>query len=116
MEAPYAIQSRSCQCDKIEREPLFTWDDPEKPHGKDDQPHAVYTIPKYFETHVALDYLDMLYRADSDAALRWACITALGHDGWNALRDPAIDPKMFQDIVSVIVNKIKGAMKAGPKA
>lgn len=116
-EAPYAIQHSKCRCDEIEREPLFTWDDPDLPKdGKNPAPTATYTVPKYFEAHVALDYLDILYRTDSDAAMRWACIVALGQDGWNALRDPAVSPEMFQDIVSVILKKIKGAMRSGPKA
>lgn len=116
-EAPYAIQHSQCRCDEIEREPLFTWDDG-MPKESDDpnKPTATYTIPKYFETHVALDYLDLLYRTDSDAALRWACIMAVGVDGWNALRDPAVSPQMFQEIISVILKRIKGAMRSGPKA
>lgn len=110
LSAPYAIKPRACRCKDIPREPLFSWGDPA------DETYAVYTVPKHFEAHAALDYLDLLYREGSDAALRWAIILGVGADGWNALRDPAIDAATFDKICDVILSRIRGALRSGPKA
>lgn len=107
--APFHIQHHGCQCDKIPRVPLFSWDD-ESPESRP----TVFTMPEYFEAHVGLDYLEVLHAQGSDAALRWAALTAVGRDGWNALRSPGMDTEMFTQIMEAIVSKVRGSMR-GPK-
>lgn len=115
-EAPFVIKHRECRCDKIDREPLFTWENAEDERPSDDQEQVVtFTVPQYFEAHVGLDYLDILHSQGSDAATRWACLTALGVDGWNALRSPAIDNETFTSILTVILDRVRGALRSGPK-
>lgn len=118
--APYKILRRGCQCDRIEREPLFEWIDTDLPQAAGDDgkplPGEIFTIPKYFEAHVALDYLEARERLGPDAAFRWAVIKAIGQAGWDALRSPGMDDALFDTIGNVILRRIRGVDGSGPKA
>lgn len=107
------IKGRDCQCLKAPRVPLF-----ELAPGPEDESSEprVFTVPEYFEGHVTLDYLEILETRGSDSAFRWAMITALGKDGWLAMRSPGMDEETFGVIGRAVLDKIRGANKRDPKA
>jgi hypothetical protein len=107
------IKTRDCECHKIPRVPLFEVERDDADEGAEPR---VFTVPEYFEGHVTLDYLEMLESRGSDAAFRWAMITALGRDGWVAMRSPGMDDETFGTIGRAVLDKIRGANKRGPKA
>lgn len=112
-EAPFRVRHRGCQCHEIPRELLFEWVGPDQ---EDDGAETVkYEIPRYFEAHVALDYLDILYGRGSDAAFRWAMIFAIGAEGWKAMRSPGMPTETFDAIAQVILDRIRGKDGRGPK-
>jgi hypothetical protein len=117
------IKSRECECHKIPRVPLFEVERDDADEGAEPRVFTdegaeprVFTVPEYFEGHVTLDYLEMLESRGSDAAFRWAMITALGRDGWVAMRSPGMDDETFGTIGRAVLDKIRGANKRGPKA
>lgn len=105
---PYVVQHRDCRCADAPKELLFEWSD-----GEDVQK---YEIAKYFEAHVALDYLEVLETRGPNPAFRWAMIHAIGHRGWAALRSPGMDDATFDKIVQIILDRVRGAAsRSGPK-
>ena len=107
------IKGRSCQCFTAPRDPLFEL--APGPEDVDREPR-MFTVPEYFEGHVTLDYLEILETRGSDSAFRWAMITALGKDGWLAMRSPGMDEETFGVIGRAVLDKIRGANKRDPKA
>ncbi len=115
VQAPFHIDRRRCECDKIQKSLLFTWTDTELEHDQDSGPDAEFFLANYFEAHVGLDYLEILSNAGSDVAIRWAVIHAVGIDGWKALRSPGMSSELFHQITAVILQRIIGSPN-GPKA
>lgn len=109
------IKIRDCECLKIPRVPLFELELEEGAGSEDRDDVRTFTVPEYFEAHVTMDYLEMLESRGSDAAFRWAMITALGRDGWAAMRSPGMDDETFGVIGRAVLEKIKGANRPGPK-
>lgn len=109
-ETPFRVNHAACKCGDIPKETLFEFLDEGLRDGK-----KTYEIPEYFEAHVALDYLEILHSQGSDAAFRWAVITAVGKNGWAALRSPGMDSETFGKIAQVILDRVRGASSRGPK-
>lgn len=117
LETPFRVEHRACRCEDIPKETLFEWvaeedNDPELPA---DAAKQVFEIPEYFEAHVSLDYLEVLESRGGDAAFRWAVIRCIGRAGWAAMRSPGMDPETFQKVAQVILDRVRGAQRTGPK-
>jgi hypothetical protein len=113
-ESVLRIKARDCECHKIPRVPLFEVEQDDAEQRVFTEPR-VFTVPEYFEGHVTLDYLEMLESRGSDAAFRWAMITAIGRDGWAAMRSPGMDDETLGVIGRAVLDKIRGANRPGPK-
>lgn len=113
--APFRVQHHECRCDDIPRELLFEWVDEDVITDGGLVETRKYEIPRYFEAHVTLDYLEILHSRGSDAAYRWAMIMALGLEGWKAVRSPGMDDETLQKISQVVLDRIRGAQSRGPK-
>jgi hypothetical protein len=112
--ALYSIYDRRCECDKAPRFVLFEVHEQEE--SETDTGVRQYTCPEFFETHVGLEYLEHTLQSGPDASLRWAMIQAIGADGWNALRSPALDFDTFSEIVEQVLRRVRGSTRPGPKA
>lgn len=103
------VSARGCACDQIRRIPLFELE-------QDEGEPRVFTVPEHFEGHVALDYLEVLETRGPNPAFRWAMITALGREGWDAMRSPGMDDDLFTTIGAAVLDRVRGASARGPKA
>lgn len=117
LETPFRVTHRACRCDDIPKETLFEWVDEEddRPRSEGDDGKVRYEIPEHFEAHVSLDYLEILESRGGDAAFRWAVIKCIGRAGWAAMRSPGMDPETFQKLAQVILDRVRGAQRTGPK-
>lgn len=116
LETPFRVEHRACRCEDIPKETLFEWIDEEDREPRTGRNRKqIYQIPEYFEAHVSLDYLEILETRGGDAAFRWAVIRCIGRAGWAAMRSPGMDPETFQKVAQVILDRVRGAQRTGPK-